>query len=82
MASVGQELGGTRLGSLAQDPSCSCSNGAAAGIVEDRSNWRLAGHPSLSLCLCNLGASSCGFSREADLRFPQHGSLRVDGLLS
>lgn len=49
MASVGQELGGTRLGSLAQDPSRSCSNGAAAGIAEDRSTWRLARHPSLSL---------------------------------
>ena len=82
MASVGQELGGTRLGILAQDPSCSCSNDVSAGIVEGRSNWRLAGPPSLSLCLRNLGDSSCGFSREADLGFPQHGSLRVAGLLS
>lgn len=71
----------TSLDNLAQNPSCSGSNGTAAGIVGGKSIWKLAGHAFLSVYV--IWGPLNVVSRErliwASL---QHGSLRVVDVLS
>ena len=71
----------TSLDNLAQNPSCSSSNGTAAGRVEGRHIWKLAGHPFLSVYVIwgPLNVVSRARLIWASL---QHGSLRAVGMLS